>query len=402
MSELPEAGMSGPLAVHVEGFRGELAGLGYSPRTARDHGNVLAQLSCWLVAEQLSPLQLTEPVLDRFVAARRRKGYRRWRSRRSLRLLVAYLRQAGAIPGAGQLAPDGPLEMLLDGYRGYLVAERRLAASTVRARVDVARQFLAPRVTGGRLDLGTLAAPDVTGFLLAQARLRTTGAVKAMASPLRCLLRFLFVAGLVPCDLAGAVPAAASPRLASLPAGADPATVAALLASCDRSRLVGQRDFAILALLARLGLRAGEVAALRLDDIDWRAGTVVIRGKGGRIDQLPLPPDVGEAVAAYLRHGRPASGCRAVFLRACGPAGPMTAHCVAMVPRSASRRAGLPVVGAHRLRHTAATEMLRHGASLQQVAEVLRHHSEDTTAIYAKCDRAALGLVVRPWPGAQR
>jgi integrase len=292
--------------------------------------------------------------------------------------------------------------MLLDGYRGYLVAERRLAPSTVRARVDVARQFLAPRVTGGRLDLGSLAAPDVTGFLLAQARLRTTGAVKAMASPLRCLLRFLFVAGLVPCDLAGAVPAAASPRLASLPAGADPATVAALLASCDRSRPSGQRDFAILALLARLGLRAGEVAALRLDDIDWRAGTVVIHGKGGRIDQLPLPPDVGEAVAAYLRHGRPASGCRAVFLRACGPAGPMTAHCVTMVPRSASRRAGLPVVGAHRLRHTAATEMLRHGASLQQVAEVLRHHSEDTTAIYAKCDRAALGLVVRPWPGAQR
>src|ERR1019366_993203 len=363
MSELPEAGVSGPLAVHAEGFRRELAGLGYSPRTARDHGYVLAQLSCWL---------------------------------------VAYLRQAGAIPGAGQPAHDGPLEMLLDGYRGYLVAERRLAPSTVRARVDVARQFLAPRVTGGRLDLRTLAAPDVTGFLLARARLRTTGAVKAMASPLRCLLRFLFVAGLVPCDRAGAVPAAASPRLASLPAGADPATVAALLASCDRSRPVGQRDFAILALLARLGLRAGEVAALRLDDIDWRAGTVVIRGKGGRIDQLPLPPDVGEAVAAYLRYGRPASGCRAVFLRACGPAGPMTAHCVTMVPRSASRRAGLPVVGAHRLRHTAATEMLRHGASLQQVAEVLRHHSEDTTAIYAKCDRAAPGLVVRPWPGAQR
>ena len=168
MSELPEAGVSGPLAVHVEGFRRELAGLGYSPRTARDHGYVLAQLSCWLVAEQLSPLQLTEPVLDLFVAARRRKGYRRWRSRRSLRLLVAYLRQAGAIPGAGQPAHDGPLEMLLDGYRGYLVAERRLAPSTVRARVDVARQFLAPRVTGGRLDLRTLAAPDVTGFLLAR------------------------------------------------------------------------------------------------------------------------------------------------------------------------------------------------------------------------------------------
>jgi integrase len=129
---------------------------------------------------------------------------------------------------------------------------------------------------------------------------------------------------------------------------------------------------------------------------------VVIRGKGGRIDQLPLTAAAGEAVADYLRHGRPASRCRAVFLRSFGPAGAMTGHCVTMVPRSASRRAALPVVGAHRLRHTAATEMLRHGASLPQVAEVLRHYSEDTTAIYAKIDRATLGFVARPWPGAQR
>ena len=401
MSELLESGVAGPLAVHVDGFRAELAGLGFSPRTVRDHGYVLAQLSRWVAAEGISPGQLTEPVLARFADARRRKGYRRWRSRRSLRLLVEYLRLAGAIPPGG-LEPDDPLGMLLDGYRRYLVAERLLAPSTVGARMDAARRFLGPRVTSSGLDLESLAAADVTGFLLAQARLRTAGTVKAMASPLRCLLRFLFLAGLVPRDLSAAVLAAASPRLAALPRAADSATVAALLASCDRSRPAGQRDFAILTLQARLGLRAGEVAALQLDDIDWRAGAIVIRGKGGRIDQLPLPPDAGQALAAYLRHGRPASGCRAVFLRACGPGGPMTGHCVVMVPRSASRRAGLPVVGGHRLRHYAATEMLRHGASLPQIAEVLRHHCEDTTAIYAKVDRASLGLVVRPWPGAQR
>ena len=242
----------------------------------------------------------------------------------------------------------------------------------------------------------------MTGFLAAQARLRTTTSLKAMASPLRCLLRYLFVAGVASRDLSGAVPAVASPRLAPLPAGVAPVVVAALLASCDRTRAVGRRDFAILVLLVRLGLRAGEVAALRLDDIDWGAGTVVVRGKGGRIDQLPLPFEAGEAVADYLRHGRQASRCRAVFLRNCAPEGAMTGHCVTMVPRSASRRAGLPVVGAHQLRHTVATQMLRQGASLPQVAEVLRHRSEDTTAIYAKVDRAALGLVVRPWPGAQR
>jgi integrase/recombinase XerD len=401
MAGLPKAGAAGPFAMHVEGFRAELVGLGYSPRTARDHGYVLAQLSRWMVTEKLSPAQLSEPVLGRFARARRLKGYRRWRSRRSLRLLVDYLRQVGAIPAAGPAEPDDLLEML-DAYRRYLVAERRMAPSTVRARVDVARRFLVPRAAAAGLDLENLAAADVSGFLLAQARSRALGAVKPMASPLRCLLRYLFVAGLVPRDLAGAVPAAASPRLASLPCGADPGMVAALLGSCDRSRPVGRRDFAILVLMARLGLRAGEIAALRLDDIDWRAGTMVIRGKGGRLDQLPLPPDAGEAIADYLCHGRPASGCRAVFLRACGPADAMTGHCVTMIPRSASRRAGLPVVGAHRLRHTAATEMLRCGASLPQIAEVLRHHSEDTSAIYAKVDRAALGLVVAPWPGAQR
>jgi site-specific recombinase XerD len=401
MPELPEAGVAGPLAVHVEGFQRELSGLGFSPRTTRDHGYVLAQLSRWVAAEGISPEQLTEPVLARYVQERRRKGYRRWRSRRSLRLLVDYLQRSGAIP-LTELEQDDPLGMLLDTYRWYLVTERCLAPSTVRARMDVARRFLGPRVTSRGLDLESLAARDVTGFLLAQARLRTAGTVKAMTSPLRCLLRFLFVAGLVPRDLSGAVPAAASPRLASLPRAADSATVAALLASCGRGRPAGQRDFAILTLQARLGLRAGEVAALQLDDIDWRAGTVMVRGKGGRIDQLPLPPDAGEALASYLRHGRPASGCRAVFLRACAPGGPMSGHCVAMVSRSASHRAWLPVVGAHRLRHYAATEMLRRGASLRQVAEVLRHHSEDTTAIYAKVDRAALGLVVRPWPGAQR
>lgn len=400
MLELSGPGVAGPLAAHVEGFRAELTGLGYSPRTARDHGYVLAQLSRWVAAERISPDQLTEPVLARFADARRREGYRRWRSRRSLRLMVDYLRRAEAIPPARQ-EPGDPLEMLLGAYRRYLVTERGLAPSTVAARMGVARRFLEPRVTATGVDLQALAAADVTGFLLAQARQRAA-AVKPMTSPLRCLLRFLFVAGLVRRDLAGAVPAAASPRLAPLPGAVDAATVTALLDSCDRGRPVGQRDFAILTLLVRLGLRAGEVAALQLDDIDWRAGTVVIHGKGGRRDQLPLPPEAGEAIAFYLRHGRPVSACRAVFLRACGPGGPMTGHCVAVVSRSASRRAGLPVVGAHRLRHTAATEMLRHGATLPQVAEVLRHHSQDTTAIYAKVDRAALGLVVRPWPGAQR
>jgi integrase/recombinase XerD len=403
VTELLKVRASGPLASHVEGFCAALIRMGYTPRTARDHGYVLVHLSRWLAAERLQPAELTSPVVERFLEARRRAGYRRWRTVRSLRPLLAYLREVAGVPAWRPLAVEGPVDRLLDSYGRYLRVERRLAPSTVRSHEDVARRFLSRNAEGDRLDLDGLTAAEVTAFVLAQARLRSVGSMKALLSPLRSLLRFLFVAGMTPRNLAAAVPGIANPRLGALPKALDAATVAALLGSCDRATAVGRRDFAILTMLVRLGLRASEVAALRLDDIDWRAGELLVRGKGNRLDRLPLPADVGEAVVDYLRHGRPPSSCRAVFLRAVGPDAAMTGHSVVMVPRSASRRAGLPViVGAHRLRHTAASDMLRRGGSLAEIAQVLRHHSESTTAIYAKLDRAALGLLVRPWPGVGR
>ena len=398
-SKVPE---TGPLVSHVDGFCAALVGMGYTPRTGRDHGYVLAHLSRWLGAERLAPAELTPPVVDRFVDARRREGYRRGCSIGSLRLLLDYLREVEAVPAWRPPTADGPVDRLLEAYRCYLLIERRLAPATVGIHEDIAGRFVSQHAGGDRRGLGDLASSDVTAFVLREARLRSVGSMKAMLSPLRALLRFLFVAGMVPRDLTAAVPAFASPRLASLPRGVDGVTVAALLGSCVRHTAVGRRDFAILTLLVRLGLRAGEVAALRLDDVNWRTAELVVRGKGGRLDRLPLPADVGEAMADYLRHGRPRSTCRALFVRACAPDGAMSPGSVAMVPRSASRRAGLPVVGAHRLRHTAASEMLRGGASLSEVAEVLRHRSESTTAIYAKVDRVALGLLVRPWPGVGR
>ena len=401
MTELFKVRATGPLASHVEGFCAALVRMGYTPRTARDHGYVLVHLSRWLAAERLQPSELTSSVVERFLGARRRAGYRRWRSARSLRPLLAYLGEVAGVPAWRPDVAESLVDRLLDSYGRYLRVERRLAPSTVRSHEDVARRFLSRHAVGDRLDLDGLTAAEVTAFVLAQARLRSVGSMKALLSPLRSLLRFLFVAGMTPRDLTAAVPGIANPRLGALPKALDAATVAALLGSCDRATAVGRRDFAILTMLARLGLRAGEVAALRLDDIDWRAGELLVRGKGNRLDRLPLPADVGEAVVDYLRHGRPPSSCRAVFLRAVGPDAAMTGHSVVMVPRSASRRAGLPViVGAHRLRHTAASDMLRRGGSLAEIAQVLRHHSESTTAIYAKLDRAALGLLVRPWPGA--
>ena len=400
MTEFPPVQVRGPLSPHAEGFREDLIGAGYTPRTARDNVYVLAHLSRWLSQEGLAGADLTPQVVGRFLLARRAGGHRRWLTARSLRPLLGYLRRAGAVPAAAPPAADSPVQQLLAEYRRYLVTERSLAFGTTRLYEDVATRFLSARGASRGLDLGGLAPRDVTGFVVGEARRYSRGSMKAVANALRSLLRFLFVTGRTGSDLRTAVPAIAAWQMTALPRGVDADVVTALLESCDRATAVGLRDYAILMLMVRLGLRAGEVAALRLDDVSWRCGELVVCGKGGRVDRLPLPGDVGAALAAYLRHGRPRAACRALFLRSCAPTGAMTAHAVVMVPRCASRRAGIPDVGAHRLRHTAATQMLRAGASLAEVAQVLRHRAESSTALYAKVDRAALDLVVRPWPGA--
>jgi len=229
---------------------------------------------------------------------------------------------------------------------------------------DIAARFLSARAAGGSPCLGELAPGEVTGFFTGQAGRYSRGSMKAVANALRSLLRFLFVTGRTGSDLRAAVPAVAGWQLTALPGDVGADVVAALLGSCDRATAAGLRDYAILMLMARLGLRAGEVAAMQLDDVNWRAGELVVRGKGNWVDRLPLPHDVGVALAGYLRHRRPrSSACRAVFLRACAPDGPMSARSVVMVPRSASGRAGIPAVGAHRLRHTAATEMQGRGVA---------------------------------------
>jgi len=220
-----------------------------------------------------------------------------------------------------------------------------------------------------------------------------------LAAALRSLLRFLHVEGLIAAPLAQAVPAVAGRKGTGLPGAVPPATLTRLLASCDRRTGMGRRDYAILLVLARLGLRAGEVARLSLDDVDWVNGEVLVHGKGGRAERLPLPDDVGAAVAGYLRRGRPRADTRAVFLRAIAPADGLTPPGVTWVVYAACGRARVPKIGAHRLRHGAATEMLRAGASLAEVSQVLRHAAVGTTAIYAKVDFVALRPLAQPWPG---
>jgi site-specific recombinase XerC len=302
---------SGPLEPYAGGFAEALGRQGYAPSSAVEQLKLVAHLSRWMAAEGVRPARLTPERVAQFVAARRAAGYRHFLSPRGLRPLLGYLEELGVAAEPALQVPHSPAEVVLAGYHAYLVGERSLAAGTVRYYERVARLFLCVVPGGEGPGIGGLTTADVSRFVLAECGRRSAGSAKTVVMALRSLLRYLYVEGLTVTALAGAVPSVAPWRTASLPTALDAAGLARLLASCDRRSTSGRRDFAILVLLARLGLRAGEVAALCLDDIDWRAGEVVVRGKGDRRERLPLPEDVGEALARYLRRAVLASSAGA-------------------------------------------------------------------------------------------
>lgn len=397
MREPSRVRVTGPLQPFAEGFIAELEEAGYRPAAAAVQVRVLAHLSRWMQETDVAPSGLCERELDRFG----QEHLARFASVRGagMAVVLGYLRGLGVVPTVKPRALTAADE-LLEQYRRYLTVERGVTAGTARGYVDIVRPFVQSRMTStGVVELWDLSPADVLGFLLAETGRRSRKSAKLLVSALRSLLGFWHVKGLIGRPLAGAVPSVAGWRLAGLPRALDTEQVRALMDSCDRSTVAGRRDFAILTMLVRLGMRCGEVAGLRLDDIDWRAGEIVVRGKGQRIERLPLPADVGEAIAIYLRDGRPPvfSG-REVFARVKAPRRPLTAGGVTQVVVSASKRAGLGEVTAHRLRHTAATELLRQGAPLHEIGELLRHRSVLTTAIYAKVDRDRLRELARPWP----
>ncbi len=393
--------MAGPLAVFAPGFSAELVWQGYRPGSVAAQLQLMADASRWLAARGVGPADLTEALVEQLMAERRASGRTRLLSSRAMAPLLGYLRGLGVVPAAEPALPMTAVEAIVERYSAYLLARRGLAPSTVRNYVGVASVFLCWReTTTGGLCLETLDAAAVSEFVLAEARRSCVGSAKCMVTRLRALLRFLHVEGEIELALADAVPSVAGWRLAGLVKALDARSVARLLASCDRRTRVGRRDFAIITLLSRLGLRASEVAAIELSDVDWRSGELLVRGKGSRQEGLPLPIDVGETLAGWLARGRPRRESVFVFTRLRAPHGGLSAGAVSQIVRRACRRAGVPLVGAHRLRHTAATEMLRAGGSLTEVGQVLRHRGRDVTSIYAKVDRLALAAVVMPWPGA--
>jgi len=388
----------GPLAPYADGFVVELVERGYRPRSVGCQLELIAHLSRWLGDQGVEPGGLTPAMAERFLEVRREGGVS-LRSWRALDPLVGYLRRLGIVPKLAASA-DSPVDGLLADYRDYLLRERGLTAGSVAHWERIARLFLAERTEPLEDALQRLSTAEVTGFVVAQCGPggRSGASAKILTSGLRSLLRYLHLTGRVPIPLAQAVPRAAGWRLSSLPRALEAEQVQRLLASCDGSTVVGRRDLAILLLLARLGLRACEVARLGLDDIDWRAGELMIRGKGSTTERLPLPHEPGEALVSYLRDGRPRADFREVFLSVLAPLRPLSPAAVVGVVGYACDRAGMERVGPHRLRHTLASDLLRAGTPLAQIAPILRHASVATTAIYAKIDREALRALARPWP----
>jgi integrase/recombinase XerD len=393
----------GPLEDFAAGFAMELQAVGYRRVPVVFQLQLMAHASRWLEEQGLLAGALTSEVVERFMAARRAAGYANHVTARAMSPLVGYLRGLGVAPPASSLAPAGAVEVLLAEYREYLAVERGLTADTIEGYVPAVRSFLEGRDTGANeLELSGLTVADVIGFVVARCPTQSRGAAKMTVTALRSLLGFLHLRGAIGESLVGAVPSTAAWRLSGLPRALEPEQVDALLGSCDRASSSGRRDFAILTMLSRLGMRAGEVAALRLEDVDWRAGELVIVGKGRRSERLPLPVDVGEAIVAYLQAGRPVTAQdRCLFVRVRAPHHGLTTGGVTQVVVSAARRAGLGQVHAHRLRHSAATRMLRAGAGLEEIGQVLRHREVLTTAIYAKVDHDALRQLARPWPEAR-
>lgn len=394
---------TGPLEAYAPGFRGELVRQGYAAASVRSRLTQFMELNRWMRQEGLALGVLDEVHAARFLAARRAKGRVTWVSISSLGLPLRYLRGVGAVPPVDTSAKGTPGRRL-QKYRGYLVSERALAPDTVRAYLRVAASFfdeVGHRYGDG--ELGSLRESDVTEFVVAVCARSSVASAKKTVTAMASLLRYLHLAGVTDRWLGPALPKVAGYRREVSADGLGAAEVARLLASCDQRRSVGRRDHAILTLLSRLGLRAAEVAALTLEDIDWRHGEITIRGKGDRHERLPLPTDVGEAVACYLRgdRGEVPSGCRALFVRAIAPQGAVKTSSVRDVVSQAARRAGLPAMGPHLLRHAVATELLRRGAGLPEVAQVLRHRQLQVTARYAAVDPAALRPLARPWPGAR-
>lgn len=397
---------NGPLSAHIPAFAQWARDQGYAWASRYRQVLLAACFSRWLGQQAITIRRVSTEHVTRYLRSRARRVQIHRGDTAALRHFVDFLRHDGVIRSPKVAPrPQSPVEREAHVFETYLRDERRLAEATITYYVTFSREFLANRFGRGRVTFARLCAGDVVRFVQRRASQLHLKRAKQLTTALRAFLHYVRYRGDLTQDLVAAVPAVANWSMPSIPRAISPESVRQLLASINRQTARGRRDYAILLLLARLGLRASEVAFLELDDLNWEGGQVTVRGKRGARAALPVPADVGAAIAAYLRHGRPRSACRRVFLRAHAPirgfAGPSAIACVV---RDALERAGVnaPTKGAHQFRHGLATQMLRRGASLTEIGEILRHRSPETTTIYAKVDLDALRTLALPWPGGAR
>jgi site-specific recombinase XerD len=367
--------------------------------------NVVSGLLDWIAKRRCKLADIDEHMVERYLRHRARRQLIQAGDRAALKRWLSVLREEGAIAPAAA-PPLTPHDRIFKAFEDYLRTERGLTPRSIVRHLPIIRRFLHEVCPAGDDDLGKISQESVIGYIERHARDWSPKTGKAMCWSLRAFLRYLHHRGLNPRALAGCVPSIRRWKLATLPTHLPAAQVQKALDSCDRATAIGQRDYAILMLLAKLGLRAGEVATLTLDDIDWRAGEMLIRAKGRQRTRMPMPPDVGAAVVAYLRDGRPTSSCRRLFLRMAAPHVGFASGCaITMIAKGALDRAsvrGCAHRGAHIFRHSLATELLRSGATLTEIGQLLRHEDHDTTRIYAKVHVEALRTLSLPWPGGSR
>ena len=395
---------TGPLGGDIDAFVKHLSNEGYAVWTIKYSMRLLADLSTWMQQQQVVITDLAEQPVDTFFQQRYQTLRPHRDDRAILVKLLTYLRTTGIIVEPIKVVNNPAIDNMLQEFRQYLIDQRNLAPITIQTYLGTVEHFLMHCYAAKPLELETLNVPEGTTFMLQQARHYSAGHTQLIASGLRNFFRFLLQQGVTKTNFAQCVLTPARRQLSTLPKFMKADDVERLLQSVDQETPTGRRNFAMLQLLARLGLRSGEVASLTLDEINWDKGTITIGGKGGHQDQLPLPHGVGQAIANYLCNGRPVCSTRHVFVRIRAPLrGFLNGQAVGTVVRRALNRANLhpALKGAHLLRHSLATRLLREGASLTEIGELLRHRNLYTTQIYAKVDETALRRLAPSWPGGE-
>ena len=392
----------GPLSAHVDGFAEVLRARGYAAITSKQKLWLISELNHWLQRRHYAVEDVSESRIETFLRNRKKKGHLRRVDTPTLRQFLSFLREEGVIPALAPEIEDSPVQRIEKSFAYYLSQERGLSQKTLDSYLYVAQRFLTEQFSDGKVHLRKLSPQAIPSFILLHANKLSPSSAQLMVIALRSLLRFLHQIGEIDTNLAAAVPTVSRRRLTELPKFLKPEETERILRGCDRNTVIGKRDYAVLLLLARLGLRAGEIVHMNLDDINWETGEILVRGKSSREERLPLPHDVGEALAAYLRHGRPRCSSRRVFIRMDAPRqGFSGSSTVCIIVRRALSQAGINpgFKGSHLFRHTLATTMLHGGASFSEIGEILRHQHPSSTEIYAKVDLSALRSIAQSWPG---